>query len=99
MSQRIRIISDGTPRNTRVETEDGQLLKGVQKIRWELDIDGLARAQILFVGVPVNVEGEEDEEGWEPMDPETYEGSVPNDLNSPELVDPPAPPPGWDDRA
>lgn len=68
---RVRIISDGTPRGTRVETEDGTLIKGVQSVRWHLEIDGLARASIDVLAVALDVVGlvEADDDGSIPEDP------------------------------
>jgi hypothetical protein len=83
---RVRITSDGTPRGTRVETEDGTLIKGVQSVRWHLDLDGMARASIDVLAVAVDVVGlVETEEG----------GSMPEDPTSvPLLAKPQNPPDG-----
>jgi hypothetical protein len=61
---RLRLKSDGTPSGTRIETEDGTLIKGVQSVVWSLpDVNGFARMQIEVLGVAAHVVGlvEEDE--------------------------------------
>lgn len=54
---RIRIVSDGTPKNTQVfNAETGERIRGVQGIKWELGgKDGMATATIDFVLVGVDV--------------------------------------------
>lgn len=54
---RLRVTSDGTPRGTRVITEDGKLVKGVQMVSWQLMIDGFARVQVELAGVAADLVG------------------------------------------
>jgi hypothetical protein len=84
MSTRVRIISDGTPRNTRVETEDGTLIKGVQAIGWRLEVGGMAVATIDVLAVAVDVVGLVEDDGSVPEDPTSV----------PLLSVPQEPPPG-----
>jgi hypothetical protein len=59
----IRIISDGTGRGTRVKTEDGQMVHGVQKVTWSIDGPSeLARAVLTFDRVKVDVHGTANDE-------------------------------------
>jgi hypothetical protein len=56
---RIKIISDGTPKNTKVvDADTGELVKDVYAIQWSCDVHNLARAIIGFINVPVEVEAE-----------------------------------------
>jgi hypothetical protein len=68
---KLRLTSDGTPQGTRVVTEDGRLIKGVQTIDWHLEIGGFARCQIEVLAVPADVVGlaEEPEGSSLPADP------------------------------
>lgn len=54
---RLRVTSDGTPGGTKVMTEDGTLVKGVQFANWHLDLSGHARLQIEVSGVAADVVG------------------------------------------
>lgn len=80
---RLRVVSDGTPRNTRVETEDGTLVKGVQAVQWNLELNGHAKIKIEVLGVAANVVGLVEHEGSLLEDPEAI----------PELAVPQDPPP------
>lgn len=62
---RLRVTSDGTPRGTRVFTEDGTLIRGVQLVAWHLSTGELARCTIEVRGVAVDLVGE----GSMPEDP------------------------------
>jgi hypothetical protein len=62
---RLRITSDGTPRGTRVFTEDGTLVRGVQLVAWHLSTGELARCTIEVRAVAVDLVGE----GSMPEDP------------------------------
>jgi hypothetical protein len=67
---RVRITSDGTPHGTRVETEDGTLIKGVQAVRWSLDVGGMAKVSIDVLAVAADVVGlVEEEDASFPEDP------------------------------
>lgn len=44
----INIVSDGTPLGTKVTNMNGEELKGIKSIRWEIDADGAAVATIQF---------------------------------------------------
>jgi hypothetical protein len=68
---RLRIISDGTPRGTRVETEGGTLIKGVQSVHWHLELDGMATVSIGVLAVAADVVGlvETGDGGSMPEDP------------------------------
>lgn len=54
---RLRLTSDGTPGGTRITTEDGTLVKGVQDVTWKLEIGGFARMQIEVLAVAADVVG------------------------------------------
>lgn len=85
---RLRIVSDGTPVGTKIYTEDGALLRGVQMVNWHLEIGGFATVQVELVGVPLDVVGLLEDEGSIPEDPSSV----------PELLDAEKPPegPGFD---
>lgn len=55
---KIKIVSDGTPRNTTVvDAVTGEMLEGIQSIRWELAVNNpLATAIITFIKIPVELE-------------------------------------------
>lgn len=95
MSQtRLRLTSDGTARGTKITTEDGTLIKGVQMVAWQLALDGkFARMQVEFVGVALDVVGLVEVDG----------SSFPEDpmVVRPQLEVPQDPPegPGFVDRA
>jgi hypothetical protein len=62
---RLRITSDGTPKGTRVVTEDGKLIRGVQLVSWHLSTAEMARCTIEVRAVAVDLVGE----GSMPEDP------------------------------
>jgi hypothetical protein len=62
---RLRITSDGTPKGTRVVTEDGTLIRGVQLVSWHLSTGEMARCTIEVRAVAVDLVGE----GSMPEDP------------------------------
>lgn len=66
---RLRVTSDGTPEGTRVVTEDGTLVKGVQMVSWQLTVTGMARLQVELLGVAVDLVGLVETEGSMPKDP------------------------------
>ena len=39
MKEAVSIVSDGTPRGTKVFTESGLELKGIRSITWNIDVD------------------------------------------------------------
>jgi hypothetical protein len=51
-------VSDGTPSGTKVFTEDGTLVKGVQLVSWHLGIGELARCTIEVRAVAVDLVGD-----------------------------------------
>ena len=55
---RIKIISEGDIRNTRIINADtGEMIENVRVVTWELDVlHGEAVATLKVVGVPVEVE-------------------------------------------
>jgi hypothetical protein len=55
---RLRIVSDGTPRGTRVEDQDGREVWGVVGVVWSIKVGRFAKASIRLVDVPVVVEGD-----------------------------------------
>lgn len=58
---RLKIVSDGTTTGTQLlDADTGQQVHGVQAIRWTCDIwdHQLARAEVVLVGLPVEVAGE-----------------------------------------
>lgn len=71
-AQRVRITSDGTPQGTRVELEDGTLIKGVQKVAWTNEVRGFARVQLELLATAVDVVGLVDlDDVSMPTDPES----------------------------
>ena len=49
----IKIVSDGTPQGTRVETSDGKMLWNVIAIRWDATVDNdFAVAHLTLVNIP-----------------------------------------------
>lgn len=51
----LRIVSDGTPRGTRVlNAETGEELAGVRSVLWHIGMDGFARATIEVWAVPID---------------------------------------------
>jgi hypothetical protein len=57
---KLRIVSDGTRFGTRIETEDGQVIEGIQAIDWKCDAGEkpVATAVIRVRRVPIEVEVE-----------------------------------------
>lgn len=56
---RVKIVSDGTPRGTRVLVIDDQgaehPLTGVRSVAWSMEVGGEATAQLGMVGVECDV--------------------------------------------
>lgn len=52
---RLRIASDGTAAGTRVETEDGHVLDGVQAITFTMVSPGLAQAMLIVEPVQCEI--------------------------------------------
>ena len=48
---KLRIVSDGTVAGTRVETEDGQAVAGVQYISYNVGVDQIPEALIAISGI------------------------------------------------
>lgn len=56
---RLRVVSDGSARGTRVESESGDAVERVQAVEWRCDVkSGLARVRLELAGVKVEVTGE-----------------------------------------
>jgi hypothetical protein len=57
---RLRIVSDGAGRTTRIENADtGELVEGVTAVRWGIDHPGsMAHASVAFARIAVDVIGE-----------------------------------------
>ena len=54
MSMKVKIISDGTPRGTKlVNAETGEKLEGVTSVEWHISVDRLSEAVIMMRGVPI----------------------------------------------
>jgi hypothetical protein len=63
MSDRIRIVSDGTAHGTRVLNADGEPIPGVTKIEIEpLEPCGIVRAKLTFHFVELDVVANNDEQ-------------------------------------
>lgn len=65
---RLRIESDGTPQGTKVTTEDGTLVKGIQHLVWHLGTGGLASVAMEFKAMAIDAVA--DYEGSMPPDPD-----------------------------
>jgi len=53
---RLKIVSDGHPRNTQIVDEaTGQAVEGVTKLEWKMDRHNLATATITLESVSVDV--------------------------------------------
>lgn len=55
----LKIISDGTPRNTRVETEDGTVIDGVTAISINMAVDSITEVTFTLKNVPINIVAKE----------------------------------------
>lgn len=67
---RLRVTSDGTSTGTRVETEDGQLVHGIQRIEWRAEIGAFAVLSIDVLAVACDVVGlVPSDDGSMPEDP------------------------------
>lgn len=55
---KLRIVSDGTPVGSRVETEDGVPVDGVMAVAWTIEAGQMARAVVTLLRVPVELVGE-----------------------------------------
>lgn len=53
--KRLRIVSDGGPKGTRVEDEDGNIIQGVKNIKIRQHVGGVVEAQLTIVNVGVDV--------------------------------------------
>lgn len=59
--EKIKIVSDGTPRGTHVFLPSGEELKGcITKISWSITPKGFASAVIAFDGVELDAIGNAD---------------------------------------
>lgn len=58
---KIKIVSDGTARETRVvNAETGEEVENVTRVAWNCTAPERARATVEFVGVPIEAIGESD---------------------------------------
>ncbi len=52
---KLRIVSEGSGRTTRVENADtGEIIDGVVKVEWEVDVESLALARITLHGTLID---------------------------------------------
>lgn len=58
---RVKITSDGTSLHTKVETEDGREIKGVNKIEWSLRGGGIAQCRLYLHDAGMAVIGQLEE--------------------------------------
>lgn len=56
---RVRIISDGTPVGTQVFDEHGKPITYVTAIKWNIESNGLATAQLTLTQVEVDIVGDD----------------------------------------
>ncbi len=55
---KIKIISDGTSKGTTVVNSDtGEIVNGVTKVEWGIEINGVSWAKMDFVNVSVEIVG------------------------------------------
>jgi hypothetical protein len=54
-ARRLRIISDGTTRGTRVETEDGELVAGVVEVAWQHRAGKMPQAKLSVLGADFHI--------------------------------------------
>jgi len=54
---KLKIVSDGTSRGSRVLTEDGKEIEGVESATWTCHAPGVATATLTLRKVPVELEG------------------------------------------
>ena len=53
---KIKIISDGTPKNTKiVNAETGEKISGAKFIQWEISYDGLSKCTVIFNNIPAEI--------------------------------------------
>lgn len=59
-AKRIRIVSDGTPRGTKVFDADGEPfdMSTITAVEWSIDADGAAIARLTFCGAEIDVIGD-----------------------------------------
>lgn len=75
---KLRLVSDGTPHGTRLTTEDGTLIKGVQAVEWKIEVGGFARATVEILALAAEVVGLV----------ELEEASIPEDPTAVPVLDP-----------
>lgn len=52
---KLKIVSDGTPRGTKVMTESGEVIDGVNNIFWQIGVEGLSCADITIGALPLTL--------------------------------------------
>ena len=57
----IKIASDGTPAGTKVTTSSGAEVDGITSIKWGIEVDGLAHAEVGFILAAADLKVPEDE--------------------------------------
>jgi len=68
---KLKVVSDGTAYNTRVENADtGELLEGVSAIFWSVSVGGdrVAQLGITVLQVPVELVGEAEVKKFTPLE-------------------------------
>lgn len=61
--KRYRIVSDGTPRGTKVLDPEGRELDMVTKVEWSIEgCDGIGVARVTLLNAEVDVVGDEPEQ-------------------------------------
>ena len=55
---KLKIISDGTPLRTYVETEDGVRIDGITKLEWSIEARGLpvCKMEVALMGAEIDVD-------------------------------------------
>lgn len=55
-TRKLNIVSDGTPKGTKLFTESGEEIGGVTSIKWEIGLDRIATCMITFNNVEAAVD-------------------------------------------
>ncbi|MCG5072265.1 hypothetical protein [Paraburkholderia tagetis] len=63
-NKRYRIVSDGTPRGTKIYEPDGREvdMNWITKVEWSVDAGGIGVARLTFINVEVDMVGGEAEQ-------------------------------------
>ncbi len=65
---KLKIVSDGIPKNTKVITEDGKAIDNIRSITWHCEAGKLATVTLGLVLVEVDLTGEHDRSEYETVD-------------------------------